>query len=79
MLHALILVCNILAVPDASNCDMTSAIRYEHAPEGALLPLQCFQYGEAWYASEIEPVRPTLPGEYHRVVCSHSSFRGRVG
>ena len=79
MLYATILVCSLATTPDVSNCDMTSALRYEKAPEGAMLPLQCFQYGTAWYAGEVLPLRPMHSGEYMRVVCSQSSWRGHVG
>lgn len=78
-LFALILVCSLAKIPDVSNCDMTSANYYERAPEGSPLPFMCLKFGEEWYATEIEPHRPTLPGEYHRVVCSRTSFRGRIG
>lgn len=79
MLYALILVCSIAATPDVSNCDMTTALHYERAPEGSPLPLMCYKFGEQFYATTIEPSRPTKAGEYHRVVCSRSSFRGRWG
>jgi hypothetical protein len=79
MLYALVLVCSMANTPEYANCDMTSALYYERAPQGAMLPLGCLKLGEAYYAEEIEPRRPTKENEYHRVVCSRSSFRGRVG
>jgi hypothetical protein len=76
MLTALILVCSFAHTPDRSDCDMTSALYYDRAPDASALPMMCFKYGQEYAATEM---RQLHDGEYYRIVCMHSMFRGRVG
>ncbi len=76
MLYAMILVCSLATTPEPSNCDLTSAVRFEHTPEHSALPLMCFKLGTEWFATHS---KPPAPGEYLRVICSHSRFTGTIG
>ena len=67
MLHAVILICSLAAVPEARLCTRDTATQVITLPVEAASPVTCLMHGQAYVAETSIDIRVD---EYMRVMCT---------